>query len=72
MSAHSLGTFLVLEGAIVAGLLLARAGCLHVLPADALPGFLRRRVERGRLVVPVVLALALLALAMGAALLVGA
>jgi hypothetical protein len=70
MSARSLGTFLILEGAIVVGLLLARAGCLHVLSTDELPALLRRRIERGNRVAPVVLVIALLALAAGAALLV--
>lgn len=72
MTTRGLGTFLVLEGAIVTCLLLARTGCLHLLAADALPGILKRRIERGNRVAPVVLALALLALAIGATLLVGA
>ncbi|WGY00416.1 hypothetical protein QI633_17940 [Nocardioides sp. QY071] len=72
MSAHSLGMFLLMEGAMVTGLLLARAGCLRILPLDAMPGVLRRRIERGKRVTPVVLALALLALAIGTVLLAGA
>lgn len=72
MSARSIGTFLFVEGAIVTGVLLARAGCLHVLQTDEVPAFFRRRIERGNRVAPAVLGLALFALLTGAALLLAA
>jgi hypothetical protein len=72
MSARSLGTFLLLEGAIVAALLVTRALCLRIVPLEALPLTLRRHVERGNRAVPLVVLLVLLAVLIGGVLRVGA
>lgn len=68
MSTRQLGTFLLLEGAIVTALLLARVACLRIVPSDGMPVQLQRRIERSARVAPAVLVIAVLAVVVGAAL----
>jgi hypothetical protein len=68
MSTPTLSAFLLLEGALLTGFLLARAVCVRALPLDAVPTLLRKRIERGNRLAPAGLVVAVIALVIGAAL----
>jgi hypothetical protein len=66
MSTTDLGTFLMVEGALVAGLCLARIVCLRLVALDTAPSAIRVWIERGTRLVPAVLAVAVGAMVAGA------
>ncbi|GAA3671688.1 hypothetical protein GCM10022237_34190 [Nocardioides ginsengisoli] len=66
MTATDLGTFLLVEGALVTGLCLARIICLRLVALDAAPAPVRSWIERGTRLVPAVLALAVATVVVGA------
>ena len=66
MTAIDLGTFLLVEGALVTGLCLARIVCLRLVALDAAPEAVRSWIERGTRLVPAVLTAAVAAVVVGA------
>ena len=50
------GTFLIMEGALVLGLVIARVGCLRVADLALMPAAIRQRVDRMTRLTPVIAA----------------
>lgn len=68
MTATDLGTFLLAEGTLVTGLCLARIVCLRLVSPETVPSAIRSRIEQGTRLVPVILAMAVASMVIGAVL----
>ncbi|GAB6984412.1 hypothetical protein [Nocardioides pyridinolyticus] len=68
MTTTDLGTFLLAEGALVTALCVARIACLRLVSLEMAPSAIRARIERGTRLVPVILAMAVASMVIGAVL----
>ena len=67
---HTLGSVLLLEGGLVSATLRIRALCLRGLPLETVPQALKPRIVRRNRLAPIVMLLAVAAVAIGGVLLV--